>query len=71
MIFRRVKPWYFMVIGLIMGIVLSWASFHAGRAVGHLDNIYLREDVYRETNRLWQAIYRCDELWQSNEEGKL
>jgi len=70
MIFRRVKPWYFMVIGLIMGIVLSWASFHAGRAVGHLDNIYLREDVYRETNRLWQAIYQCDE-WQSNEEGKL
>jgi len=70
MIFKEVKPWYFMVIGLIMGIVLSWASFHAGRSLGHLETYYLWEDTYRETNRLWQAVYLCDE-WQSNEEGKL
>jgi len=73
MIFRRVRIrlWYVIAFTVLMWSVISWASFRAGQAVGHLDNLYHLEGVYRETGRIWQAVYQCDELWQPNEEGKL
>jgi len=74
MIFRRVKIrlWYVVAFSVLMWSIISWASFRAGQAVGHLDNLHHLEGVYRETGRIRQAILRCDEVWKYNkEEGKL
>jgi len=73
MIFRRIRIrlWYVIVFSVLMWGVVSWASFRSGLAVGHLDNLNHLEEVYRETGRIWQAVYRCDEVFQLHKEEEL